>query len=57
MLGQPLDDIARLVDLAALDRCVTTERATDRLDQRFRADEDEQPTNWPRILLPSTTEL
>jgi hypothetical protein len=37
MLGQPLDDVARLVDLAALDRRAPTERAADRLDQRLRA--------------------
>jgi hypothetical protein len=45
MLGQSLDDVARLVNLAALDRRVTAERAADRLDQRLRAIDDEQPTH------------
>jgi len=42
-LRQPLHDIARLVDLTALDRRVTPEAAPDGLGERFRAVDDEQP--------------
>lgn len=37
-----LHDVARLVDLAALDPSGRTEGAADRLRQRFRAGDDEQ---------------
>lgn len=43
---QALHDVARLVDLAALDRSGRTEGAADRLRQRFRAVDDEQ--SWHR---------
>ena len=39
---QPLDDVARLVDLAALDRRMAAERGANRLRQRLRAVDDEQ---------------
>ncbi len=42
MLGQSFDNVARLVNLAALDRCVPTKRAADCLDQRLRAVHDKQ---------------
>src|SRR6478609_3775525 len=42
MLGQSFDNVARLVNLAALDRCVPTKRAADCLDQRLRAVDDKQ---------------
>src|SRR6266705_3993997 len=41
-LRQPLHDVARLVDLTALDRRVTPEAAPDGLGERFRAVDDEQ---------------
>jgi hypothetical protein len=37
MLGQPFDDVACLVNLAALNERMPAERAADRLDQRLRA--------------------
>src|SRR5256884_6585703 len=44
-LGQPLDHVAGFMNLAALDRCVGTEGATDDFAQRFGAIDDEQPAD------------
>jgi hypothetical protein len=46
--GQPLHDVARLVNLAPLDRRIASKRAADRLGQRLRAIDDEQ-TSHSRI--------
>jgi hypothetical protein len=46
VLGQSLHDVARLVDLAALDGRVTTEGLADRLGQRFRPIDDEQAADF-----------
>src|SRR5258705_7647948 len=43
--GQPLDHVAGLMNLAALDGCVGTEGATDDFAQRFGAIDDEQPAD------------
>jgi hypothetical protein len=40
-LGQSLHDVARLVNLTALDRCGTAEGSADRLGQGFGAVNDE----------------
>ena len=45
VLGQPFDDVASLMNLAALDRRVATEGAADRLGQRLRTIDDEQPAD------------
>ena len=43
MLGQALDDVTALVDLAALDGGGHTEGVADRFAERLRAIDDEQP--------------
>jgi hypothetical protein len=43
--GQPLHDVARLVNLATLDRRIASKRAADRLGQRLRAIDDEQTSH------------
>src|SRR3982074_1471440 len=48
-------DVARLVDLAALDRSGRTEGAADRLRQRFRAVDDEQ--SWHRRVEPARDQV
>ena len=52
MLGQALDDVATLVDLAALDGGGHTESVADRFAERLRAIDDEQPGH-PRIEPPA----
>ena len=52
MLGQALDDVATLVDLAALDGGGHTEGVADRFAERLRAIDDEQPGH-PRIEPPA----
>src|SRR6516225_7634031 len=44
-LWQPLEDVARLVDLAALDRGVAAKGFANRLGQRFGSVDDEQSAN------------
>src|SRR5271165_4520661 len=44
-LRQPLDDVARLVDLTTLDRRVRAEAAADGFAQRLGAIDDEQPAD------------
>src|SRR5208337_2205161 len=43
--GQPLQNVARLVNLATLDRRIASKRAADRLGQRLRAIDDEQTSH------------
>lgn len=42
-LGQPVEDVARLVDRAALDRRIAPEDPADRHRQRLRPVDEEQP--------------
>ena len=55
LFGQAFHDVARLVDLAALDRGGRTEGAADRLRQRFRAVDDEQ--SWHRRVEPARDQV
>ena len=43
--GQPLQNVARLVNLATLDRRIASKGAADRLGQRLRAIDDEQASH------------
>src|SRR6202521_4054847 len=55
LFRQAFHDVARLVDLAALDRSGRTEGAADRLRQRFRAVDDEQ--SWHRRVEPARDQV
>lgn len=55
LFRQAFHDVARLVDLAALDRSGRTNGAADRLRQRFRTVDDEQ--SWDRWVEPARDQV